>query len=636
MRLPIRSLSAKIALLSVGISALLAGGLTVAGYRKAAAGLRARTETALAADASLTANLVDTWMRERQGSLRALARLTSIRRALETAASPAVEDLEATDRALGDAAALAPEIETIALVAPDGKVVRSSDGTDEGRNMSPQPWVQEAIAGKGFIGGVPGKAVVYFGVPVIGSNATPIGAAYVRAGLAEVRGFVAAAKNRLGSGAHGLLLDDVGVVVATTIDGVAPQRPVTFPSLAALQGIDVAATTRFMLDGTQQLAVGLPLKNTRWVFVASLPMSEVERSAREFLANATAGALLGLAVALALALWFARRLTRSIKHLTEVSARVVEKGDLTQRIEVESEDEVGQLARSFARMVEALREVLGTLKVSAGTLSDAASSLNAIMQEQGQYIAQQATTLQETQVTTQEIRQTSALAAEKAQAVLQVAERAEEIGTAGATSIDRSLGGLSDIGHQAREVGNRIQELSESARQISGITMTVKDLADQSNMLALNAAIEAVRSGAHGRSFAVVAREIRSLADQSIRATVDVGQVLENLTRSIGTAVAMTESSTQRMEAGIVEVTSSGEKLRTLTGITRENVAAVRQIAAAVSQQNAGIAQIFTSLTDQMAQMERVRTSLEQTAHASNELSEVAAKVSRTLERYEL
>jgi len=145
-----------------------------------------------------------------------------------------------------------------------------------------------------------------------------------------------------------------------------------------------------------------------------------------------------------------------------------------------------------------------------------------------------------------------------------------------------------------------------------------------------------VRSGEHGRSFAVVAREIRSLADQSIKATNDVGGILQELTSSIGTALSLTEASTKRMEAGIVEVTSSGDNLRALSGITRENVAAVRQIAAAVNQQNAGISQIFAAVTDQMALMDRVRDGLQRTQQASEELREVAARVGQTLERYRL
>src|SRR2546428_13504921 len=116
MQLRVRSLATKVILLSVGISAILAAGLTFLGYRKAARGLRSRTETALAADSSLTANLIDSWIRERIGSLPALGRRGPHRRALETAASPAPEELESTVGALTDGAALAPDTETTVLV----------------------------------------------------------------------------------------------------------------------------------------------------------------------------------------------------------------------------------------------------------------------------------------------------------------------------------------------------------------------------------------------------------------------------------------------------------------------------------------------------------------------------------------
>src|SRR5205823_5185129 len=124
-------------------------------------------------------------------------------------------------------------------------------------------------------------------------------------------------------------------------------------------------------------------------------------------------------------------------------------------------------------------------------------------------------------------------------------------------------------------------------RQIRGITETVKDLADQSNMLALNAAIEAVRSGEHGKGFAVVAREIRSLADQSIQATNRVRDILEDLGATIEGAVSITERGKQKMESSIALVRTSGDSLRELSGIVKDTSSAVRQIAAAVSQQNA-------------------------------------------------
>src|SRR5581483_5057036 len=137
---------------------------------------------------------------------------------------------------------------------------------------------------------------------------------------------------------------------------------------------------------------------------------------------------------------------------------------------------------------------------------------------------------------------------------------------------EKSLGGLTEIRAQVDEIAQKIAQLSERTQQIGGITQTVKDLADQSNMLALNAAIEAVRSGEHGKGFAVVAREIRSLADQSIAATRPVGEILDTLGGSIQSAVQMTEQGSRAIGDGLSRVKDSGDNLRGLLALTRENV----------------------------------------------------------------
>ena len=667
MRLFPRTLAAKIVFLSVGIAAALSLSLTVIGYRKSVQGLRERSAKALAAEARLTASLVDTWAHDHLSALRALANLRTVRRVLETVAAPADDDLDAADNALSDAVALAPEIESVALLAPSGKVVRSTDPADDGRDVRLRAYFREAIAGRPYVSGITTSVVtflpvLFFAVPVLGSNGTIIGAVRLRVKLAPIANFVEAARGRAGPGAHGLLLDQSGLVVASTIDPswrlrpiaalspadqkaalddkrwgkASPPAPLDIEEIAAERGITTSTVLHFPLGRVEQIGAAEPLQAVHWLYLASLPRVEVERTARELLRNDLLAATLGLLGAIGLSLLFARQLVASVLRLTEVSARVVSEGDLTQKIESTSDDEVGQLTRSFARMVEALREALTALKESAKALGEAAGDLHTTVARQSEFISRQAAALQETQVTAQEIKQTSTLAAEKARAVLKVAERADEVGRAGESAVERSVGGLSEIGRRAVEVGDQINLLSESARQIGGITATVKDLADQSNMLALNAAIEAVRSGEHGKSFAVVAREIRSLADQSIQATRRVGEILSQLQQTIGSAVTISHQSNKGMEAGLVEVRASGTNLRELVDITRENVAAVRQIASAVSQQNAGIGHIFTAVTDQLAMMEQVRGGLDSTNRASDKLRSVAEGIAGTLARYRL
>ena len=271
--------------------------------------------------------------------------------------------------------------------------------------------------------------------------------------------------------------------------------------------------------------------------------------------------------------------------------------------------------------------LVAPLVESAGLLGRAAEELSASTEEQRRTVTAQATALQQTQTTAHEIRQTSALAAQKSEAVLQAAARGEEIGRSGERAIEDSVEGLTGIRAQVEQIAAEIAALEARTRQIGGITETVKDLADQSNMLALNAAIEAARTGEHGRGFAVVAREIRSLADQSVQATGRVREILDELGGAIRGTVESTDEGKQRMEAGLVEVRTSGEKLRDLSEIVQENSAAVRQIAAAVGQQDAGISQIFVAVTEQTRMMDDTLRRLDATAAATRQLQDLAARV---------
>jgi methyl-accepting chemotaxis protein len=336
---------------------------------------------------------------------------------------------------------------------------------------------------------------------------------------------------------------------------------------------------------------------------------------------------LAMVLAIGIAYLMVRQIISPLRRLTHLTSRILE-GDLTQRVDVTSSDEIGELAAAFGAMVEKLKQVVGALQDSVRLLKQAGDDLGTSTSEQSETITRQATALQETQVTAQEIKQTSLLAAQKAEAVLKLTEKADEVSNSGETAIESSLGGLTDIRAQVDEIAHKIAQLAERTQQIGGITQTVKDLADQSNMLALNAAIEAVRSGEHGKGFAVVAREIRSLADQSIQATNRVREILEDISGSIRGAVAITEKGTQKIEGGLQQVRVSGENLKQLSNIVKDNSAAVRQIAAAVSQQNAGITQIFSAVTDQTKMMDETMRRLETTTAAAGVLKDLSQRVS--------
>ena len=339
------------------------------------------------------------------------------------------------------------------------------------------------------------------------------------------------------------------------------------------------------------------------------------------------GILLGLGVAVMLFI-------RPIRHLTAVTREIAEKGDLTIPIRVTSRDEIGDLARSFSRLVEGLRGINGGLQESARILTSSVGDLTSSAKEQEMTISRQAAALQQTQTTAQEIRQTSAAAAQKAESVLREARKAETITRAGEEAISQTMAALGEMRAQVAAAAEKIAKLGEASTQIGRITDTVKDLADQSNMLALNAAIEAVRSGEHGKGFAVVAREIRTLADESIRATQRVRDVLTDVSQAIASAVAMAKASEDRMDRGLSQVKASGENLRALSDIVKGSTSAAQQIAQAVNQQDAGIEQIFGAVRQLSGSMADIVERLNQTGQAAGAVQQVSDKVSRLVASY--
>lgn len=322
---------------------------------------------------------------------------------------------------------------------------------------------------------------------------------------------------------------------------------------------------------------------------------------------------------------FTQRQIRATQAVGE-SVAALAKG-VAQRPEWVSTDEIGDVASSITAVLDRLSAVPVALSRSATALADAGRDLNSANERQGETLVRQAAALQESHVTAQEIRQTSNLAAQKAEEVLQVAQRAEAVGRVGEAAIGKSLEGLDDIRRVVEGVMEKMKRLEQRAAQIGNITATVKELADQSNMLALNAAIEAVRSGEHGRGFAVVAREIRTLADQSIRSTREIREVLDELRLAVDDAARMSAEGSERVRAGLEQVRTSGENMSELGDIVRESSSAVRQIAATVTQQNAGIAQIFEVLTQLSKTMDETVSQLDETKEATRALQDVSQEV---------
>ncbi|WP_002635478.1 methyl-accepting chemotaxis protein [Myxococcus hansupus] len=331
-----------------------------------------------------------------------------------------------------------------------------------------------------------------------------------------------------------------------------------------------------------------------------------------------------------------RRMTEPLRELTAATARMVSEGDFRARLEVRSKDEIGQLASSFTELMAQLRELLMALQHSSVQLETASTELTESAAVQNEAVSQQAVALHETQIAAQQLQEASRAAARRVDVILREADKASGFGEAGEAAVSGSVGGLTHIRSHVEHIGRTIAELHQRTRQVGDITRTVKDLADQSNVLALNASIEAARSGDSGRSFAVVARQMRSLADQSAGATTRVQSILSDIGRAISQTVSTSEGGAREVEGGLEQVRAAGESLRSLAGIIQNNGKTVRSIAEAVSQQDAGIAELFAALSSMADLADQIVDRMAASEQSAIQLSAASAELSAIVGRYRL
>jgi methyl-accepting chemotaxis protein len=332
------------------------------------------------------------------------------------------------------------------------------------------------------------------------------------------------------------------------------------------------------------------------------------------------------------AAWAARRLAQGAKAVgASLDALVEGRAQPPQWV---STDELGDLSARTWLLYEQLQELPRSLRSSAGHLAKAGTRLTEASDQQHRTLSRQAAAIHQTRTTAHEIQQTSKLAASRAGNILEVAERAASMGRMGEQSLAGTEKGLSDILDLTYGLNEQVTDLGTRAREVSRVSEVVKSLADQSHMLAINAAIEASRAGEQGRGFAVVARQMRELADQSIKATGQVRGLLDGLQAATGEAVATADQSAKGVEAAMVPLRKSGERLRALISLTHESAAAVRQIAEAVAQQHAGVDQLFVAVSEMDELMAATLRQLGTTQEAATAVAQATGQVSELAERY--
>jgi methyl-accepting chemotaxis protein len=298
----------------------------------------------------------------------------------------------------------------------------------------------------------------------------------------------------------------------------------------------------------------------------------------------------------------------------------VGRGELSGSPAAVGTDEIGRLGVTLNSMVAGLKDLALQSREATSNLGSAISEIRASTQEQAAGVEEQLAAVQETAATVDEITHAGSQVTKRAQEVIASAQATAQTAADGLRAVDETARSMDGIREQAEVVAQNIVALSEKTQAIGDIISSVNDISERSHLLALNAAIEAAAAGESGRSFSVVASEIKVLADQAKDATNQVRAILGDVQRGINTSVMLTEEAVKRAATGKQRTEISQRTIGEITQRFQESVQTFQQIVASTNQQQLGIEQV-------MGALQNIRQASQQTAAGTRQLNEAASNL---------
>ncbi|MCL5237507.1 MAG: methyl-accepting chemotaxis protein [Nitrospirae bacterium] len=348
------------------------------------------------------------------------------------------------------------------------------------------------------------------------------------------------------------------------------------------------------------------------------------------------GFIAGGVVFIAFLILIARFLSSSVITpviMVSQKSQAMAEGDFSATdIEIKSNDEIGMMLKDFTTMSWKITGIIGGIKADMQNLSSSSEELSATAEDLSKSANEQSMQAQQVAAAATEMSQTIMDVAKNSAQAADASRNSSEEARKGKKVVEKTTQGMYNIVENVKDTTKIIEELDASSAQISGIAAIISDIADQTNLLALNAAIEAARAGEQGRGFAVVADEVRKLAERTGKATQDITQRISMIQEEARKSVDAMKGGSEEVDKGLDLSKEASRSLDSIVAASSNAMDMVQRIAAAAEEQSAAAEEITQNITNISSGVGHTTEAIGQVKEAADGLARTSSKIRKSVE----